>query len=45
MNPLLLKNSAIQSCAAWVNPVTNQLMDEWQDMTKKQGHCRPEAIF
>ncbi len=34
MNPLLMKNSAVQEVASWGNELTRQLIQEWKSAMK-----------
>lgn len=39
MNPLLMKNSAVQEVASWGNEMTKQLIEEWsQELQTKSNH-------
>jgi hypothetical protein len=41
MNPLLMKNSAVQEVASWGNEMTKQLIEEWsQELQTKSNHLK-----
>ena len=43
MNPLLMKNSAIQETASWGHHVTGSMIDKWAKELNKKGAKNGEA--